>query len=319
MRYFRVVNFDRYQHYRDRRPPWIKLHASVLDDYDFACLQDASKAHLMLIWVLASQVKNELPYDPEWLARKLQLVGPIDLDALASAGFIEVYEQREQGASKALADRQHFGVSETETETEKNIAPEPARKAQTESKPKGRKKQTRPPKVERPWLARFREVQKSIYGSAVIHPRYLGAFDAVVEEVGPDEALVRYGAYLRATKPAYYSADKWASTHGEYATRRDSLREAALWWYKAIRESELHLIAPGTPRFDDTLRLGWQVYGWFPSEDHARYVHWLLLAASPALTRAMRWNKQDEAVSAIAEMLTDPQMPAPAVPVAGVA
>lgn len=25
-RYIRIVNWDRYQHYKNRRPPWIKLY-----------------------------------------------------------------------------------------------------------------------------------------------------------------------------------------------------------------------------------------------------------------------------------------------------
>ena len=53
-----------YQHYKDRAPPWIKLHVKTLESYKFSRLQDASKAHLMLIWLLASRTGNNLPYDP---------------------------------------------------------------------------------------------------------------------------------------------------------------------------------------------------------------------------------------------------------------
>lgn len=41
--FLRVKNFDRFQHYKDRTPPWIKLYNDLLDDYDFSCLPDAEK------------------------------------------------------------------------------------------------------------------------------------------------------------------------------------------------------------------------------------------------------------------------------------
>jgi len=34
MQFLAVKNFERFQHYKDRNPPWIKLHAAVLDDYE---------------------------------------------------------------------------------------------------------------------------------------------------------------------------------------------------------------------------------------------------------------------------------------------
>ena len=70
MKFLRIKNLDKHQHYKDRRPPWIKLHAEVLDDYAFGCLQDASKAHLMGIWILASKHANKVPADPEWIAKR---------------------------------------------------------------------------------------------------------------------------------------------------------------------------------------------------------------------------------------------------------
>ena len=60
MQFFNVKNWDGLQHYKDRAPPWIKLYNHLLDDYEFACLQDASKLHLMLIWLLASRNSNRL-------------------------------------------------------------------------------------------------------------------------------------------------------------------------------------------------------------------------------------------------------------------
>ncbi len=107
MRTFSVKNFEKFQHYKDRAPPWIKLYNELLDDYDFACLQDASKMHLIAIWLLASRSANKIPYDPEWISKRINATDPVDLAALQQAGFIIVDQElqgSEQVASNALAE-----------------------------------------------------------------------------------------------------------------------------------------------------------------------------------------------------------------------
>ena len=69
----RVVNWEKYQHYKNRRPPWIKLYTKLLDNYEFSCLQDASKMHLIAIWLLASKNDGILPNDPLFLKEKCSL------------------------------------------------------------------------------------------------------------------------------------------------------------------------------------------------------------------------------------------------------
>jgi len=97
--YLTVKNWKEFQHYADRSPPWIKLHRSVLDDYEFSALPDATKAHLMLIWLLASSNEGRVPSDPAWLSRRLATTETVDLDALVRSGFLIA----EQPASEAIA------------------------------------------------------------------------------------------------------------------------------------------------------------------------------------------------------------------------
>jgi hypothetical protein len=40
----RVKNWTQFQHYRHRRPPWIKLHHGLLDDFAWHRLPEASRA-----------------------------------------------------------------------------------------------------------------------------------------------------------------------------------------------------------------------------------------------------------------------------------
>ncbi|MES2253653.1 MAG: hypothetical protein V4559_01285 [Pseudomonadota bacterium] len=110
---FSVRNFERFQHYKDRSPPWIKLYNELLDDYSFGLLPDASKLHLVAIWLLASRSNNRIPHDSNWIAKRISATETVDLELLHRAGFIEVH-----GAGAALAARKPDADPERESETE---------------------------------------------------------------------------------------------------------------------------------------------------------------------------------------------------------
>jgi len=111
MDFFRVTNWDQYQHYKDRDPTWIKLYARLLDDYGFATLPDNSKWHLVGIFLLASKQGNRIPGDPRWVRKKIAARTRVDLEALRCAGFIE------EDASAALAETEQAAGPEKETES----------------------------------------------------------------------------------------------------------------------------------------------------------------------------------------------------------
>lgn len=89
MEYLRVKNWQEFQHYKDRTPPWIKLYNHLLDDFEFSCLPDASKAHLLSIWLLASRTDNRIPNNSKWISNKINATDDVDIELLLSTGFIE--------------------------------------------------------------------------------------------------------------------------------------------------------------------------------------------------------------------------------------
>lgn len=89
MKFLTVKNWNTFQHYGKRNPPWIKLHRALLDDYAFCALDDAAKAHLMLIWLYASQHNGRIPHDPGFLEKKLSCE-KVRLDHLIECGFLLV-------------------------------------------------------------------------------------------------------------------------------------------------------------------------------------------------------------------------------------
>lgn len=125
--YLKVRNYEKFQHYKDRNPPWIKLYYELLDNEDFLTLHDASKMHLIGIWLLASRFQNRVPMDAQWIGNRIGANQPIDFPALISSGFLEHCD-----ASSVLAPCKQSAMPETEEETEKReekkgaSAPSPA-------------------------------------------------------------------------------------------------------------------------------------------------------------------------------------------------
>ena len=55
----RIRNWKRFQHFRDRRPPWIKLHRDVLDDMEWHELDSTAAKHLVMLWLIASEDESK--------------------------------------------------------------------------------------------------------------------------------------------------------------------------------------------------------------------------------------------------------------------
>ena len=90
MNYIEIKNWEKYQHYKNRNPPWIKLHNSLFDDYDYASLPDDSKLLLISLFLLASRTNNKIPYDVEWIKSKAVLIGKPNIEPLLDNGFLTV-------------------------------------------------------------------------------------------------------------------------------------------------------------------------------------------------------------------------------------
>lgn len=109
-------NWKTFQHYKDRSPPWVKLHKNLLDDRDFMRLPIASKALAPLLWLLASESKDgSFDASMDELSFRLRLTQKELTDGLKPLidnGFF-------LDASTMLAPCLQVAVPETEGETEK--------------------------------------------------------------------------------------------------------------------------------------------------------------------------------------------------------
>jgi len=102
-----VRNWDRFQHYKNRNPRWIKVYAQLLHDPAFIRLSPAAKGLLLVVWLAYSQTNGVLSIRDLHDMRVAAIRYP-QLMSLNYAGFIDF------SASKPLATKK-----ETERETEK--------------------------------------------------------------------------------------------------------------------------------------------------------------------------------------------------------
>jgi len=108
----RPKNWEKFQHYKDRRPPWIKLHHDLIDSKEFFALPGVDAKFLILIWLLASEENGLLPPVDE-IAFRLRISEDKTNELLSrlQAWFVD-------DASEPLADCKQVDTPETETETE---------------------------------------------------------------------------------------------------------------------------------------------------------------------------------------------------------
>ena len=127
-------NWAVFQHYKDRCPPWIKLHRDLLNDRVFMCLPLASKALAPLLWLLASESKDgTFDGSLDELVFRLHITPKEYEDGikpLIHKGFFVV-------ASGVLADSYQVAIPETEGETEKETEREAKKKATVVAAPEG--------------------------------------------------------------------------------------------------------------------------------------------------------------------------------------
>lgn len=116
-----VKNWARFQHYKKRNPPWIKLYTAILDDDNFACLPDAAKGQLVSLWALASRRGNRIPYKVAYLRDALNVTGKLYVEELIAAGWlIDASTDASKSASEVAsesdsADADKLDTTETET------------------------------------------------------------------------------------------------------------------------------------------------------------------------------------------------------------
>lgn len=84
-----VLNWDKFQHYKDRDPPWIKNYLDLLHREEYLALTDVQRTLLHGLWLLYAASNKRLRWDIASINAALRLrARKGSLEALADGGFI---------------------------------------------------------------------------------------------------------------------------------------------------------------------------------------------------------------------------------------
>ncbi len=89
MKKIRFKNWEEYQHYKDRAPPWIKLHFSILSSRHWIKLDESGKLLAIVCMMIASRNAGEVECDEEYVMAVGNLKKRPDFDSLVECGFCE--------------------------------------------------------------------------------------------------------------------------------------------------------------------------------------------------------------------------------------
>jgi hypothetical protein len=177
-----VIEWTRFQHYKDRDPPWIKLYRDILTSEPWVVGTDLSRLVQIAITLLAARYQNKTPYRFD-LIKKVTSLDCTEaqfkraIAHLIDARFLTI--ETVQDASAVLAPLYHSATPEGESE-----------KRREETETEGERAGARPPlvaeldaKAWETWIA---------YRSALKKPLKAPSIEAAQRQ------LARFGARQQA-------------------------------------------------------------------------------------------------------------------------
>lgn len=88
-KFLSIKNFEKYQSFKHRNPPWFKIHKSMFGDREFTKLPPASRFLYVGLIYLAVESENKVYNDRTWIGQRLYMDRTeIDLSPLYKAGFL---------------------------------------------------------------------------------------------------------------------------------------------------------------------------------------------------------------------------------------
>lgn len=106
MKHVRIRNWEKFQHYKERSAPWIKLYRDMMDSELWVMGSDASKLLATCTMLLAVRTDNKIPLEPAYIRRACHLEFDPDFSELLKYQFVEIIDEngmRLQDASSVLA------------------------------------------------------------------------------------------------------------------------------------------------------------------------------------------------------------------------
>jgi hypothetical protein len=103
-KFIRVVNWERFQHYKHRNPPWIKLYGEILSSRTWVTLDDPNRVLAFAILMLAARHDNKIPMDPAYIRRVAYLNSDPNFAGLLENNFVEIMDDVNNVLAPCLHD-----------------------------------------------------------------------------------------------------------------------------------------------------------------------------------------------------------------------
>lgn len=108
----KIKGWSKFQHFKDRKPPWIKLYRDILDDVDWHDLDSDSAKILVMLWLIASEDDGDLP-ELKKLAFRLRIS-----ESKLNQSLTKLNHWLIQDDINVISERYQSDAPETEKETE---------------------------------------------------------------------------------------------------------------------------------------------------------------------------------------------------------
>jgi hypothetical protein len=108
----KIKNWSKFQHFKDRKPPWVKLYRDVLDDIEWYELDPLASKVLVMCWLIASEDEGRLP-NAKTLAFRLRMTEKQTIDCLN-----KLNHWLEQDDIDLISEQYQHDSLETEKEAE---------------------------------------------------------------------------------------------------------------------------------------------------------------------------------------------------------
>lgn len=205
MQYLSVKNFEKYQHYKKRRPPWIKFYRELLDDYEFLQLPDAAKWQYCGLLLLASIHGNRVPLNLEWIQSQLGCHTPLDI---VNHQFLKdhVLASRKHRASVMLEHSVSVSDSVRDRSSSDPTLQTPKRKSLQEGKESEEGKHLTNGKSAETWLAYALAYEGRYHAQPVRNAKVNGMLARLVERLGITEAPQVAAFYVTHNRALYVQA-----------------------------------------------------------------------------------------------------------------
>jgi hypothetical protein len=107
-----IKNWKKFQHFKDRKPPWVKLYRDLLDDIEWFELDPKAAKVLTMLWLIASEDDGNIPTVKQ-LAFRLRMSEKETEVCISKLSHWLI-----QDDNTTISTRYQDDAPETETETE---------------------------------------------------------------------------------------------------------------------------------------------------------------------------------------------------------